>query len=71
MKTWRDLAKQRIAEVLAEYPNAEGKELDKLLRDAYPFGERRMHPYKIWLSEVKKTKSVRNLGYSIRNFWIQ
>lgn len=29
----------------------EGKALEKHVSAAYPFGERAMHPYKIWLNE--------------------
>lgn len=32
---------------------------------AYPFGERRYHPYKIWLDEVAKTKLARTPRVSV------
>lgn len=32
----------------------EKKVFTKLMDDHYPFGERKMHPYKIWLSERKR-----------------
>lgn len=55
---WRTHAAKVISEVVGtrnpRRMNAdELKELRKEISDAYPFGERRMHPYKIWLSEVK------------------
>lgn len=50
---WRNRAMPIIAAVLREYPD-DSPERRKALRDAYPFGERKFHPYKIWLSEVKR-----------------
>lgn len=52
MSRWREIAKPIIAEVLAKHPP--GKERKKALREAYPFGERKYHPYKIWLDEIAK-----------------
>tara|TARA_Y100000310_G_scaffold38796_1_gene36318 strand:- start:3895 stop:4143 length:249 start_codon:yes stop_codon:yes gene_type:complete len=33
--------------------DADEVQLRQLISRAYPFGERAMHPYKIWLEEVK------------------
>jgi predicted transcriptional regulator with HTH domain len=62
--TWRDKAAPIIAKVIAENKDKGDQVLRKALFMAYPWGERRMHPYKIWLSEIsrqlkkpKKTKS--------------
>jgi hypothetical protein len=49
---WRHRANQIIALVVKENPNLSEHELRKKLSDAYPFGERKNHPYKIWLSAV-------------------
>lgn len=62
--TWRDSARPIIAEVIKNNPDADAKKLRMLISEAYPFGERRMHPYKIWCDEVKvqlglKKKKVR------------
>ncbi|MFH2075844.1 MAG: hypothetical protein ABIJ57_10960 [Pseudomonadota bacterium] len=55
---WRDRARQVIAGVIREHGSREDTpELRRKLRAAYPFGERAMHPYKIWCDEVNK-----NLG---------
>ena len=32
------------------------------LRDAYPFGERKMHPYKVWLERIKVWKYGHAIG---------
>ncbi len=50
---WRNLAAPIIAEVLRRFPE-DSPERRRALKDAYPFGERAMHPYKIWLSEIKR-----------------
>lgn len=61
---WRDVARPIIAEVLAK--GGTRQEQNRLLRDAYPFGQRKYHPYKIWLDEIKlqrgeKKKRFQNL----------
>jgi len=56
--SWRDYARPIIARVIADTGRDDEKALRKALRDAYPFGERRYHPYKIWCSEVKRQLGV-------------
>ena len=51
--SWRDDARPIIAKVLADNPGAPLKTLRKLLRDAFPWGPREYHPYKIWLDEAR------------------
>ncbi len=51
MPSWRDVCAPIIHAVLHSGITDE-KELRKALRDAYPFGQRKYHPYKIWCSEV-------------------
>ena len=50
---WRRRAYSVIREVLAEV-GRDPKALRLALRTAYPFGERRYWPYKVWLSEVNR-----------------
>lgn len=57
-KSWRDHARPIIEATLAPF-KAQGisyktKEMKKALFDAYPFGQRKYHPYKIWLDEIKR-----------------
>lgn len=52
--TWRDRARPIIQKVLADNYNLPPKMLRKKLREAYPFHERAMHPYKIWLDEIRR-----------------
>lgn len=51
--SWRTHARKVIRRVLAENAGKSEKEIRKAISDAYPFGERKYHPYKIWLDEVK------------------
>ena len=41
-----------IRKVIADNHGVSDKVLKKKISEAYPFGERAMHPYKIWLSAV-------------------
>jgi hypothetical protein len=54
--SWRSTALPIIARVLQETAGRPEPEIRKALTDAYPFGERRMWPYKVWLSEVKRQR---------------
>ena len=54
MATWRNKASAVISEVIRQNPGMEPKELRKLISAAYPFGERKYHPYKIWCDEVNR-----------------
>jgi hypothetical protein len=50
--TWRDTAAPIIRAVLAEHAGEPEAAIRKALREAYPWYERKYHPYKIWLSEI-------------------
>lgn len=52
---WKTRSRAVIRSVLASLPaDATEKEVRAALRDAYPFGEREHHPYKMWLACVKE-----------------
>ena len=53
-KSWRDVAAPIIARVLEDTKDCTPEMRRFALRDAYPFGMRRYHPYKIWLDEIKR-----------------
>lgn len=60
-KTWRDVARPIISDVLKKTEgNPDARK--KLLYDAYPFGARQYHPYKIWLDEIKVQTKGRKFG---------
>jgi hypothetical protein len=60
---WRDYAAPIIAKVLNETRGQDEKVIKQALRDAYPFGERKYHPYKIWLDEIKVQRGLRTFGH--------
>lgn len=70
MKTWREDAKEAIKEACLDWADHQGEiprpgmpDKDKFLKHVlrcYPFGQRDMHPYKIWLSEMKHLREQLN-----------
>jgi hypothetical protein len=59
MATWREMSKKIIMNVIEREGRGDMKKLRKALRDAYPFGERRYHPYKVWCEEVRRHIGIR------------
>jgi hypothetical protein len=53
-KTWRDIAAPIIYNIIQEVGTSDEKLLKKRLYEAYPFGERAYHPYKIWCDEIQR-----------------
>jgi len=49
---WRQVADSVILRVAHENPGLGEKELRAKMSEAYPFGLRRYHPYKMWLAAV-------------------
>jgi hypothetical protein len=56
---WEQRAWQTIRPIVDANPDASEKQLRKLLRQAYPFGERGGWPYKVWLRCVSATIAAR------------
>lgn len=54
--SWRGKCAPIIAEVLAANVGADEKTIRAALFEAYPFGPRQHHPYKIWLDEIAKQR---------------
>jgi hypothetical protein len=52
--SWRDIATPIIRRVVEENGTADMAKLRRALREAYPWGKKRMHPYRIWRDEVKR-----------------
>lgn len=57
--TWREHCRPIIAKVLADNKGKSDKEIRKALQSAYPYGERKYHPYKIWLDEIKVQRGAK------------
>lgn len=53
-RTWRSTASHVIRQVLEQTKGKSAAEIRARLIAAYPFGERRYWPYKVWLSEVAR-----------------
>ena len=53
-QTWRQIAAPIIAGIISKVGTSDMKKLRAALRDAYPFGERQYHSYKIWCDEVRR-----------------
>jgi hypothetical protein len=51
---WRNTAAPIIAEVIARVGTDDPAALRRALLEAYPFGERRLHPYRIWRDEARR-----------------
>lgn len=56
---WRERSLEVICKVMNDNPTAGPAELRKLLRAAYPFGQRKYHPYKIWCEEQRNAIETR------------
>ncbi len=75
--TWREHARPIIAKVLADNKDKTEKEIKKALQNAYPYGERARHPYKIWCDEikvqlgVKKYKKITENNISQTNLFVE
>lgn len=50
---WRPYAARVISKVIKDNEDKDEKTIRKAISEAYPFGQRAMHPYKIWLDEIK------------------
>lgn len=56
MRTWRNRAAPIVAQVLAAHKGEPEQQIRRALREAYPFGMRAYHPYKIWLDEIHRQR---------------
>ena len=67
LRTWRDQARPVIARVIDQVGFSNQSSLRKALYDAYPFGQRKHYPYRVWLDEIKKQvgkamKDIKNIN---------
>jgi hypothetical protein len=52
--SWRAIAQPIIARIVAEHGGVNSRPLRAALGNAYPFGERKYWPYKVWCDEVRR-----------------
>lgn len=45
----------------SKLPQSEKDQANKLIRQAYPFGQRTNHPYQQWLKAVREMRILRGL----------
>jgi hypothetical protein len=64
--SWQQVASPIIMRVIAECGTADMNLLRRKLRQAYPFGERKYHPYKIWCDEVRSQLGLKRVGANRR-----
>ena len=62
--SWREKAAPIIERVLKETQGKPEAEIVKALFDAYPFGPRQYHPYKIWLDEIKIQRGKKSRAWN-------
>jgi hypothetical protein len=58
--SWRDHAAPIIKAVVDKYSH-DPIMLKAKLREAYPYGQRKYHPYKIWLDEIKRQLGTKEI----------
>ena len=58
MDDWRKHCATIIAAVIKRY-GSDPKELKRQIRLAYPYGERKRYPYKIWLDEIRRQLKIK------------
>jgi hypothetical protein len=56
---WREQAAPIIAGVLKETAGQDEKAIRKALMEAYPFGPKEYHPYRIWRDEIKCQRGLK------------
>ena len=61
--TRRQYCAHIIYRVLQHTKGLSEKEIKKALRDAYPFGERKYWPYKVWLDEIRRQRGLKRSPY--------
>lgn len=57
---WRNQAAPIVQKVLAETAGKPEGEIRRAIADAYPFGIREYHPYKIWCDEVARQRGKKS-----------
>ena len=69
--SWRDRARPIVAKAIkdARRQGLTGRDAKDFISLYYPFGERAMHPYKIWLDEVKRQLNEKPTPDDLSNYW--
>ena len=57
--TWYQKSQAHIQQVVSKNQHGNLSELEKTIRQSYPFGERKHYPYKAWLRAVNDYMATR------------
>lgn len=70
---WREAAVSVIQKALtdAQTQGLNEAETLKLVDSRYPFGQRAMHPYKVWLKVRRDLVTKPKTPANVRTFWTQ
>lgn len=70
---WRQGFAPIISDVLKRTNGETEAQIRKALKDAYPLCERSHHPYKVWLSEIKRQRGGKRVVVitDTKNAWAQ
>ena len=63
---WRGIAAPIITDVLRDMAGKPEHEIRAALLNAYPFGLRRHHPYRIWRDEIRIQTGRRRIQSRVR-----
>jgi len=63
--TWAMHAQAVIDRVLSQMPGANLAEKRRALHDAYPYGQRRHWPYKVWCRQVRISLGLATPGKTL------
>ena len=70
-RSWRDIARPIVAKVLADTAGKPEPQIRSALFEAYPFGERRYTPYKIWLDEIRRQRHLKATKEELSRRWME
>jgi hypothetical protein len=64
--TWRTVSAQVIYATIQAIGTEDVAALNKALREAYPFGEQRYWPYKVWCDEQRRILRKLHVPHGLR-----
>lgn len=70
-QSWRDIARPIVAKVLADTAGQPELQIHLALFEAYPFGERRYTPYKIWRDEIRRQRHLKTTKEELSQRWLE
>lgn len=63
---WTTASAKHLKQIFEQLPaDATEEQMEKAIFDGYPFGQRKMFPYKVWCRTVREWKAAWRKGYRI------